>query len=187
MGSVLCGKLRFWSVCYAYSPGNGLNKHGGARRGAGRPVKWTFELVFTVGQTCEVEWRRAEKAAFDARLSALPNTPQIRALHEGFRKIPVEQRRAWRQGDAYEDHSGDIEALIHARVKTPFDEETARFERVAPRLVTVSSQPFRGTRGRIITEVALLAGLNESVVDNLWQKFRRIEREPLEPQESSKT
>ena len=152
-----------------------MRKHGGSRRGAGRPLKWTFDDMFAVGQACEVLWRRAAKAAFEARLSALPYSSEIRALHEGIRNIPIGQRRAWLKGDANEDHHGDIEALIHKRLSTPFDDITATFPHDAPRVVRVSATPFRGTRKNIIAEVALRFRLSGSVFDNLWQRYRRIE------------
>lgn len=156
-------------------------KHGGARRGAGRPLKWTFDDIFTVGQACEAEWRRAAQDAVEVRLSALPKAAEIRSLQEASRNIPLEQRRAWLAGDAFDDHHHDIEALLHARAKTSFDDDTATFERTAPRGVRVSAQPFRGSRKRIIAGAALRFQLSESQVDNLWQRYRRIESEPIDP------
>lgn len=133
--------------------------------------------MLTIGQACEVKWRQATDQALDSRLASLPYADEIQALWKGMDTIPVSQRKAWLESDAYEDYSADIEAFLHARAGTPFDEELAKYEGKAPRVVTVSKKPPKGTRRRIIGEVAAQYGLAESVVDNLWQAYRRLERE----------
>ena len=154
-----------------------MNRHGGARSGAGRPPKWSFDHVLTIGQACEVKWRDASKLAVEARFAALANQEKIQALWEGVQAIPVPQRKAWLESEAYKDHSGDIESWLHARAGTPFDDVTANYEGKAPRVVTISTKPPKGTRQRIVGEVAMETGQSESVVDNLWQAYRRFERE----------
>lgn len=151
--------------------------HGGPRLGAGRPRKWSFEAVLTIGQSCEVKWREASTEAFAARLAALPHADEIGARWEEVQAIPVWQRKAWIESEAFEDHSGDIGSWLHKRAGTRFDDETATYAGAAPRLVTLSTKPPRGTRQAIIREVATNTGLVESQVDNLWQEYRRFERE----------
>jgi hypothetical protein len=51
------------------------------------------------------------------------------------------------------------------------------YEGTAPRVFKVPTKPPRGTRQRIIKEVAKEYDLAESVVDNLWKAYRRFERE----------
>jgi hypothetical protein len=113
----------------------------------------------------------------EVRFAALVNHDKIQALWEGVQAIPVPQRKAWLESEAYKDHSGDIESWLHARAGTPFDDETANYEGKAPRVVTLSTKPPKGTRQRIVGEVAMETGQSESVVDNLWQAYRRFERE----------
>jgi len=153
-----------------------VNGHGGARTGAGRSQKWGTDDVLKVGQACEHKWSEASKAALASRLVAFPHADKIRTLHEGVQAIPVSQRKAWLAGDAYEDHVGDLEAWLHARAGTPFDNDYAAYQGAAPRVMTISAKPPRGTRQSIIREVAGESGLSESVVDNLWQKYRRFVR-----------
>lgn len=164
-----------------------MNKHGGARSGAGRPLRWNFDHVLTIGQACEVKWREASKRAGEARFAALANQDEIQALWKGVQDIPLPQRKAWLESEAYKDHSGDIESWLHERAGTPFDDVTANYEGKAPRVVTISTKPPRGTRQRIVGEVAMNTGLPESAVDNLWQAYRRFERELMEPQYSAES
>lgn len=164
-----------------------MTHHGGARRGAGRPRKWIFDDVLTIGQACEVKWREASKRAVEARFAALANQDKIQALWEGVQAIPVPQRKAWLESEAYKDHSGDIESWLHARAGTPFNDVTANYKGKAPRVVTLSTKPPKRTRQRIIAEIAKQFGLPDSAVDNLWQAYRRFERELLEPQDSAET
>jgi len=158
--------------------------HGGARSGAGRPRKHDFWEMLTIGQDCETRWRGESKLAIEAGLSRLSHADNIRTLQEGAQAIPVSQRKAWLAGDGYDDHRGDIEAFLHDRAGTPFSDESGNYLGAAPRLVTVSAKPPRGTRKRIISEVATFSGLSESAVDNLWQAYRRFERELQESVET---
>lgn len=111
------------------------------------------------------------------RLSRLAHADAIRALQKSAQAIPVAQRKAWLASEAYDDHKGDLEAWLHSRGRTPFSNESGEYLGAAPRAVTVSNKPPRGARKRIITEVAHLSELSESVVDNLWQEYRRFKRE----------
>lgn len=160
-----------------------MKRHGGARVGAGRPCKWSFEDVLNIGHACERRWHAASEMARDHRLAALPHAEKIAALQRRARDVPVRERKEWLRAE-YADHSGDIEAWLHARAGTAFNEETLEFEGPAQRGVTVSTKPFRGTRQRIIAEVALETGVSESAVDNLWQAYRRLQRELSETSQS---
>lgn len=153
-----------------------MNSHGGARDGAGRPRKRQFEDVLRVGQICESKWHAASKDALNRRFKALPYQEDIRSLHEGVNTLSVAQRKAFLASESYEDHRGDVEALLHARAGTAFNKIDATFVTQAPRGVRLSSKPPRGTRRQIIGEIAKQTGLSESTVDNLWQEYRRFER-----------
>lgn len=130
-----------------------------------------------IGQDCEELWRDESNLALEARLSGLPHADKIVALQEAAQMIPVAQRKAWSSSEDYEDHAGDLESLLHYRNGTPFNDETGDYEGDARRGVTVSTKPLRGARARIIGEVAAKVSLSESAVDNLWQAYRRFERE----------
>ena len=177
-----------------------MNKHGGARRGAGRPRKWSLWVVVGVGQACQAKWYTACSDALEARRATLPYAEKIRTLHKNAQSIPVKDRKDWlgiadeerrkdllRNADdearkdelenAYEAHRGDFESWLHAWAGTPFNEEAGTYQGEAPRGYSVSDKPPKGTRLRIIKEVAMESGLNETEVDNLWQAYRRLERE----------
>lgn len=140
-----------------------------------------------IGQACEVRWREASKLALETRLAALPHADKIQQLWDSADAIPVPQRKAWLASEAYEDHTGDIEAWLHARAGTPFSEEGGDYEGAAPRVITVSTKPPSGTRKRIIGQVASERNLSESAVDNLWQAYRRLERELREGDNSAES
>ena len=157
--------------------GNTLHQHGGSRAGAGRPEKYDLEVKIEIGYACEKLWLEASQAAGEARLTSMKNADDIRARHEEVSHIPVHERKAWLNSEAYHDHRDDIEAMLHERAGTPFDDISAKFERDAPRVVTISTKPPRGTRKRIIEIVATESGLSDNAVDNLWQAFRRVKQE----------
>lgn len=154
-----------------------MSGHGGTRTGAGRPKKWAFVVALKIGQACERKWGMACETALAARSAALPYAGELTALHIAAQAIPVAQRKAWLAGDGYGDHSGDIKAFLHARVGTPFNQVTGEYDGEAPRCFTISTKPPRGTRQRILGEVAAESGLSESTVDNLWQQYRRFEQD----------
>ncbi len=172
-----------------------MSRYGGARRGAGRPRKYDFWEMVGIGQACETRLREASKVAMDARLAALPHADEIRRRQEGVSAIPVPERKTWLASSDYEDHSGEIESLLHKRAGNHViggfeaEEETygGDYEGDAPRRMHVSTKPPRGTRKRIIGEVATEAGLSEKAVDNLWQAYRRFERELRESPDSAET
>jgi hypothetical protein len=141
-----------------------------------------------IGQACETRLRVASKVAMDARLAALPHAEEIRRRQEGVNAIPVPERKAWLASPEYEDHSGEIESLLHKRAGNHViggfeaEEETygGDYEGGAPRVMHVSTRPPRGTRKQIIAEISKQFGLPESTIDNLWQEYRRLERELAE-------
>jgi len=154
-----------------------MKGHGGARSGSGRPRKWSFDDMLAIGHDCEKRWREACESARENRLSALPHAEKIRRLQETTQAIPLPQRQAWLASATHEEHTGDIEGWLHDRAKTPFDDDTGNYKGRPRRGVRVSTRPPRGTRMRIIEEVALERRLSASSVDNLWQAYRRLRRE----------
>lgn len=161
-----------------------MNGHGGSRPGAGRKLKWTFEQIIAVGHACESRWHAAETAAWKSRLEALPHAREVAQLQNKVNAIPLKERSAWAKSHKAEDHAGDIEGWLHKRAGNALDEETGTFSEPAPRLITLSKQPSRGTRTRIIAEVASQLQLPPTTVDNLWQAYRRIRRD-IEADEGS--
>ena len=155
-----------------------MHQHGGTRAGAGRPEKYGLELKIEIGHACEKRWREASQATGEARLNSMKHADDIRARREEVSHIPVHERKAWLETEAYQDHRDDIAAMLHKRANTPFDNESAEFERDAPREASASTKPPRGTRKRIIEAVATESGLSKNSVDNLWQAFRRFKQEP---------
>lgn len=159
---------------------NRPNGHGGVRKGAGRPRQYDFWEMVRIGQDCESLWIAASNAAIDVALAALKHAAEIQALQNFARATPAHERRAWLEGDGYEDHQGDMESLLHDRAGTPLNEKTEEYEGTATRVISVSAKPIRGTRKLIIQQVATQTGLSETAVDNLWQAYRRFEKDTQE-------
>lgn len=73
-----------------------MNGHGGKRPGAGRPKKWSFEVILRVGQACENKWRDEVARAFDAASAKMFGfDADLVALWEAVQKVPLGERRAW--------------------------------------------------------------------------------------------
>ena len=154
-----------------------MSKHGGVRARAGRPRKYDFEEMVTIGHACEMLWREASEAAGEARLASMNHASDIRARREEVSHIPVHERKDWFGSEAYQEHRGDIKAMLHDRAGTPFDFNSAKYEGDPPRGASASTKPPRGTRKRIIGDVSTESGLSKNAVDNLWQAYRRVKQE----------
>lgn len=148
---------------------------GGARAGAGRPRKFDFWYMTKVGQACEALWREASNKVVQLRLSQLKHAARINDRHERSRKEQIDERATWTRSVAFHDMVDDTEADLHDRAGTKPNPD-GTFDRPAPRLSSVSNKPLKGTRKRVIAEVAANTSLNEKQVDNLWQAYRRYER-----------
>lgn len=172
-----------------------MKGHGGARKGAGRPRQYDFWETVTIGQACEKYWREASQTAFDARLASLRNAAEIQRLRDTANAIPVSRRKAWLNSYESEDQSGQIADYLHERAghhlsggfETEGETYGGDYAGDAPRVMQISTKPLRGTRKRIIGEVATESGLSEKAVDNLWQAYRRFERELLESRDSGES
>ncbi|HEV2123452.1 MAG TPA: hypothetical protein VGW38_11850 [Chloroflexota bacterium] len=160
---------------------------GGRRPGAGRPGKRDWWTEFEIGQACEVLWREASKEALDARLATLPHADEVRALQVAADAIPISQRKEWLASEGYSDHYNDIEGWLHARAsaltgKSAFEEgeelstEGGTFKSAAPRQVTLSTTPPKGTRQQIIATVAAQYDISQHTANRLWKAYRRFER-----------
>lgn len=150
---------------------------GGRRPGAGRPRKRPWTTEFEIGQACEVLWREETQKQLEYRLNRLLTAEtSIQTLWDSVNAIPVSQRRAWLASDAYEDHRGDIDAWLHKRAGTQFDERTGRYSKEADRRIRLADRPAKGTRGRIIVEIAERYGVSTDTTNRLWKAYRRFEK-----------
>ena len=146
--------------------------HGGARRGAGRPPKWSFNDVLTVGQACEVAWGAAVANAFEAaEVKVFRSDSDIQSLWDGAQRVPVGQREQWYCSDAGKTHQADIKTELEWQNGTPDNPDPPT------RGIRIEAKAPRGTRKRIIAECAKQYGLPDSAVDALWQEYRRFKRE----------
>jgi len=146
-------------------------KHGGKRKGAGRKLKWDLLFKLRVGQDCESLFRQAEelakKKAIDEHFST---ETDIKNVWDKVHKIPIPRRSNWLKSEAGDQHISDIEEEL----------ETLRAVSAnispASRLLKIPTKPPRGSRLRIISEIAEKYSLSAKQVDNLWQEYRRFER-----------
>lgn len=148
-----------------------MSGHGGKRPGAGRPRKWPFEVLLTVGQACENRWRDEVRRAFDAASAKLfGSDADLVSLWEAAQNVPMGERRAWLASEDGEMHRADVEVELDALAGSDGPEGGSS------RIVAISSKPPRGTRKHIIASVASQFALQQTEVDNLWQAYRRFER-----------
>lgn len=154
---------------------NDKKAHGGKRKGAGRKPKWSFDDVLKVGQACEVRFRKVINAEFENRKSALFSNDviELKRAFDGSRSILKEDRQEW-----LKDENGG--AQHHADVEEELATLNATMEGTDPknRVFQIVGKAPKGTRSRIIKIVAEEYGLQTTQVDNLWQRYRRFEREP---------
>jgi hypothetical protein len=152
--------------------------HGGKRSGAGRPRKWDFWFVMEVGQACETLHRQAQDAALRTRRDKLMEDTELQATWNKVNSMPVPQRRQWLQSkgddeleEGYEQHQSDIKEEIKVMNKKRGGKVTTS------RLVSLQNTPPKGTRSQIIAKVAKKFELSTKQIDNIWQAYRRFERE----------
>ena len=146
-------------------------KHGGKRKGAGRKPKWDPLFKLRVGQDCENLFRQeeelAKKKAIDEHFST---ETDIKNVWDKVHKIPIPRRSNWLKSEAGDQHISDIEEELETLRAT-----TANIS-PASRLLKIPTKPPRGSRLRIISEIAEEYSLSAKQVDNLWQEYRRFER-----------
>lgn len=152
-----------------------MNGHGGARRGAGRPIKWGIDCVLSVGQACEESW--CQSLALHTK-SALERRSIIESELQYFwseaNRIPVRLRRQWIESYKGQIHRDDFKKELLMLSDMP---STGVEEGVELGVHRVVAKPPKGTRKRIVAEVAKQFDLPEKTVDNLWQAYRRFEKE----------
>lgn len=149
-----------------------MSGHGGSRKGAGRPRKWLFDDMLSVGLACENMWHIAQNDAQQTGQERLfREDSDIQALWDSAKAVPVPRRKEWLASEAYETLRADMETELNALNGTPEREEAA------PRLVQISTKPPRGTRSRILQQAGERFALPKATVDNLWQEYRRFQKE----------
>ena len=153
---------------------NDKKAHGGKRKGAGRKPKWSCDDVITIGQACEVHFRAVVHAEFEKRKNALisNDVTDLEDLFQNAQSIPVEDRQEW-----LKDENGGVQHL--ADVEEELATLNATMEGIDPksRVFQIVGKAPKGTRSRIIKIVAEEYDLKTTQVDNLWQRYRRFERE----------
>lgn len=151
---------------------NDGSKHGGKRTGAGRKTKWTLEYVLEVGQACETLWRAEQHAAFERRRDkALSDTLNIAQHHKDVQAIPVKKRAA-----QLKTEGADI-YFSYMAVEIKELNEMENIPNPQNRVFSFSNKPLRGTRTLIIEKISVAFGLEQKQIDNIWQQYRRLERE----------
>ena len=154
---------------------NDKKTHGGKRKGAGRKPNWSFDDVIRIGQACEVHFRAVVHAEFEKRKNELisNDVTDLEDLFQNAQSIPVEDRQEW-----LKDENGGAQHL--ADVEEELATLNATMEGTDPknRVFQIVGKAPKGTRSRIIKIVAEEYGLKAKQVDNLWQRYRRLEREP---------
>jgi hypothetical protein len=147
------------------------SKHGGRRPGAGRKIKWSFDEVIKIGQACEKLWRSAQEAALNkAKAELTSEKSELSYFWNQAAKIPIEQRNSNLNNTDSEVYLSDIVAEIEMLNSI---NQTSNSEN---RIFDIPIKPPLGTRIKIIEKVSATFRIKPKQADNIWQKYRRIER-----------
>jgi hypothetical protein len=145
--------------------------HGGKRAGAGRKPKWSFDDVLAVGQMCEARWRAAEVAEFEKNNATMFSEQSDITSHQvSAREVPIPDRRAWLKSESGERHRDDMEVELEC-----LNEQLSGAPTQNP-VFSISKKPPRGTRKKVLEEVAAKFCITVKQADNLWQEYRRFLR-----------
>ena len=147
-------------------------KHGGHRQGSGRKQKWSFSYMLKIGQACEEMHQAAKDLAFEERKTKLlyGNLTGLTEVWDEVAKIPVSERKSWQNSEEGDAHRDDVRNELISLNELEFGKKTTNA------VFSVSNRPAKGTRERIIEEVASEFGLKPKQVDNIWQQYRRFEK-----------
>ena len=127
--------------------------------------------MLKIGQECEILFRAEEKKTLDrAKDHAFNADSELKHLWRTPARIPVSKRKEFLKSDLYSHHQENIEAELKFLDGNIFSDNSP------PRIVRIRCKPPRGTRKKIIAQIANEHGLKLNQVDNLWQAYRRFER-----------
>ncbi len=147
------------------------NKHGGKRKGAGRKPKWGIHFLITRRARLRKSFRQEEEVAKKKAIDEHFRTDSdLSELWRSVNMVPISSRSNWLKSEAGDQHISDIEDELKA-----FRAVSANIS-PASRLLKIPTKPPRGSRLRIISEIAEKYSLSAKQVDNLWQEYRRFER-----------
>lgn len=152
-----------------------MSGHGGARKGSGRPIKWTREEINRVGIACDE--REAEELAALSKAERDARQWTENGINEVWKKalsIPVAERKQWLESEEGDAHFFDYDIELRYLHNTPDDAEPPSFSIYAKKLP-------KGAKERIIAELAPKLGRSEREVAALWQKYREFVAELREP------
>lgn len=148
------------------------NSHGGKRSGAGRPPKWDFLFVVEIGQACEKLNRKAIEGSLEQQKNDLFRDQTELDWHwSKIKKVLPRERRQFLTSEAFEVHSQDV----NEELKTLASKKGGEVNRV----IQLKAKAPRGTRTKILQQVAKTFGLTTKQVDNMWQAYRRFEAEEI--------
>ena len=144
-------------------------KHGGHRQGSGRKQKWSKSYVLKIGQACENMHQAAKDLALNKGLDELTkDQSELRRVWGYAVSVPVSERKAWPASETGEMYVDDVKNELISLNAERSGEETTNA------VFSVSNKPAKGTRKRIIEEVASQFGLTPKQADNIWQDYRRF-------------
>jgi hypothetical protein len=148
--------------------------HGGKRKGAGRPRKWSFEDVLKIGQECEVRFKAILRADYEAKKKTLISNAvvELKTHHDEVQSIPLEDRQEW-----LKDEASRSQYMLDVGEEIESINSMAGITEPTNRIFQIVGKAPKGTRSSIIKAIAEEYGLKTKQVDNLWQQYRRFERD----------
>ena len=148
--------------------------HGGKRKGAGRPRKWSFEDILHIGQECEKHFRAAVRADSESKKNALISNDvvELKEYHNWVQSILSENRQEF-----LKDEESRSKYMLDVSEEIESINSMAGIAEPTNRIFQIVGKAPKGTRSRIIKTIAEEYGLKTKQVDNLWQQYRRFERD----------
>ena len=148
--------------------------HGGKRDGAGRKRKWSFEDILHIGLACELRFKAAVQSDYKTKKDALISNDviELKEHHNWVQSILPENRKEW-----LKDEESRSQYMLDVSEEIESINSMAGIAEPTNRIFQIVGKAPKGTRRRIIKAIAEEYGLKTKQVDNLWQQYRRFERD----------
>ena len=126
----------------------------------------------TFGYNSEKRWQNAKAASLTQKKSELTSIQSdLKDTWSVATQVPISERKVWLNSEDGKAHLGDVrEEIVTLNEQRPDTEPTNA-------LFTLSAKPPIGTRKQIIEEIAVEFGITLKQTDNIWQRYRRLERQ----------
>lgn len=160
----------------------GKRGHGGARKGAGRPRKFDCAYKWKVGKRCEALFEEVKNNILAENLRFLTEeASELKRYWDAAKKVDPKDRKVWRQSEEaqayFEAVAIERAALLAEYEPPPKSLDGGLYPPTGGALISLPNKPPKGTRAKIIKQVAAEFSIETQQVDKMWQWVRKLERE----------